>query len=113
MARHAELRFVAFLFALFLVASSAAEVRSRSALLSVQEPTQQRTWNNKVGMEFVLIPSGRFRMGSTNGDSNEKPVHEVTISQPFYMGRYEVTQRVGQGMVGSYPSKCKDWGANC
>ena len=31
-------------------------------------------------------------MGSTNGTDLEKPRHPVTISQPFYMGRYEVTQ---------------------
>ena len=64
-------------------------------------------------MEFALIPAGRFSMGSTNGDSNEKPVHKVTISQPFYMGRYEVTQGQWQAVMGSNPSNFKDCGANC
>ena len=31
-------------------------------------------------------------MGSVTGADNEKPAHGVTISQPFYIGRYEVTQ---------------------
>ena len=41
---------------------------------------------------FVLIPAGTFQMGSTEGYSDNKPVHEVTITKPFYMGKYEVTQ---------------------
>ena len=43
--------------------------------------------------EMVLIPSGSFKMGSDNGDSDEKPVHRVNIDYDFYMGKYEVTQR--------------------
>jgi len=45
-----------------------------------------------VKMEFVLVPAGEFDMGSNNGNANEKPVHRVKISKPFYMGKYEVTQ---------------------
>jgi len=41
---------------------------------------------------FVLIPAGSFQMGSNEGKDNNKPVHEVTITRPFYMGKYEVTQ---------------------
>ena len=41
---------------------------------------------------FVLIPAGTFQMGSNKGFSDNKPVHEVTITKPFYMGKYEVTQ---------------------
>jgi formylglycine-generating enzyme required for sulfatase activity len=66
-----------------------------------------------AGIEFVLIPAGSFKMGSTNGLSNEKPVHEVTISQPFYMGKYEVTQAQWQSVMGNNPSMFKDCGGNC
>ena len=41
---------------------------------------------------FVLIPAGTFQMGSNVGYDSNKPVHEVTITKPFYMGKYEVTQ---------------------
>ena len=41
---------------------------------------------------FVLIPAGTFQMGSNVGYSDNKPVHEVTITKSFYMGKYEVTQ---------------------
>jgi len=49
---------------------------------------------NKLGMEFVFIPAGEFVMGSDSGTDDQKPAHKVKISQPFYLGRYEVT--VGQ-----------------
>ena len=41
---------------------------------------------------FVLIPAGTFQMGSNDGSDANKPVHGVTITKPFYMGKYEVTQ---------------------
>lgn len=41
---------------------------------------------------FVLVKAGTFQMGSNKGFGDNKPVHEVTITKPFYMGKYEVTQ---------------------
>jgi TolB-like protein len=42
--------------------------------------------------EFVLVPAGTFSMGGTMFD-NEKPVHQVTISEAFYLSDHEVTQK--------------------
>jgi formylglycine-generating enzyme required for sulfatase activity len=52
-----------------------------------------------VTMDLVLVPTGRFMMGSpeseeksdTKGTLVESPPHAVEISQPFFMGKYEVT----------------------
>jgi len=41
--------------------------------------------------EMVVVPAGRFMMGSVDGRPEEKPVHEVTIPGPFAVGKYEVT----------------------
>ena len=43
--------------------------------------------------EMVVVPAGRFRMGDLSGgrNSNERPVHDVTIAAPFAVGKYEVT----------------------
>ncbi|MBM4048141.1 MAG: formylglycine-generating enzyme family protein, partial [Planctomycetes bacterium] len=60
-----------------------------------------------VTMEFVLIRPGSFMMGSEEGDDQEKPVHKVTITKPFYMGRYEVTQDQWQAVMGTNPSSSK------
>ncbi len=44
-----------------------------------------------VFMDFSHIPAGKFVMGRANGFSDEKPLCEVTIEQPFYLGTLEVT----------------------
>jgi formylglycine-generating enzyme required for sulfatase activity len=41
--------------------------------------------------EMVVVPAGKFMMGSTEGDPDEKPVHEVTIGRSFAVGKFEVT----------------------
>lgn len=63
-----------------------------------------------VPLVMVLIPAGSFEMGSTDDltwsgcPPCEQPVHTVTIAQPFYMGKYEVTQRQWQAVMGNNPS---------
>ena len=41
-------------------------------------------------MQLLYIPAGRFIMGSNQGDSNEKPFHEVYLDA-FWMDKFEVT----------------------
>jgi hypothetical protein len=64
---------------------------------------------NSLDMEFVLIPAGTFLMGSPDSDAeafaDEKPAHRVTISQPFYLGKYEVTQAQWEKVMGTNPSR--------
>jgi len=52
---------------------------------------------------LVLVPGGTYRRGSTDGNSDEKPVHQVTVP-PFAMARYEVTQDLYQAVTGTNPS---------
>jgi len=68
------------------------------------QPAPAQTMTNRIDMEFVLIPAGTFKMGSNTGDQDERPVHQVTISQAFYMGKYEVTQSQWQAVMGTNPS---------
>jgi formylglycine-generating enzyme required for sulfatase activity len=49
------------------------------------------SFTNLIGMEFVRIDPGTFTMGSYDGDPDEEPVHQVTISDAFYMSVTEVT----------------------
>src|SRR5712691_3391855 len=71
-----------------------------------QSPAAPKTLHNSIGMEFVLIPAGTFQMGSNDSDTHndEKPVHTVRITQPFYLGKYEVTQGQWQAVMGNNPS---------
>jgi len=59
---------------------------------------------NSIGMKLIHIPTGEFMMGSSDEDNDEKPVHKVTISKPFYLGTYPVTQREWKAVMGSNPS---------
>jgi formylglycine-generating enzyme required for sulfatase activity/beta-lactamase regulating signal transducer with metallopeptidase domain len=60
-----------------------------------------------VKLEMVLIPAGHFKMGSEKGGDDEKPVHEVRIDKPFYIGKYEVTQNQWETVMGNNPSSFK------
>lgn len=51
--------------------------------------------------EMVIIPAGSFDMGSNNHTKHEKPVHRVTISKPFAIGKTEVTRRQWKAVMGS------------
>lgn len=57
-------------------------------------------------MEFVLIQPGTFMMGSDDY-KDEQPVHQVTISKPFYMGQNPVTQEEWNALMESNPSRFK------
>jgi len=68
---------------------------------------QDNKYTNSIGMKFVRIEPGTFSMGfgenllpdeiagdeshRKDGDFDEHPTHKVKITQPFYMGTYEVT----------------------
>ena len=79
----------------------------------------EKTITNSIGMEFVLIPSGQFSHGWTTANTEEekkdfgeaeKEVQQVvTISRPFYLGKYEVTQEQWVAVMGegSNPSHFK------
>ena len=55
---------------------------------------------------FIFVQGGTFQMGSNDGDSDEKPVHSITVSD-FYIGKYEVTQKEWKDIMGKNPSYFK------
>ena len=55
---------------------------------------------------LIFIQGVTFQMGSNNGESDEKPVHSVTVDD-FYISKYEVTQKEWKAVMGSNPSYFK------
>ena len=64
-------------------------------------------WLKEPKIEFVLIPPGRFQMGSKYCP-DEKPVHTVQITRPFYLSKYEVTQEQWRAVTSNEPWANKD-----
>jgi len=69
-----------------------------------------RVRDTATQIEFVLIPPGTFNMGCSASQqygcgSDENPVHQVTLTNAFYLGRYEVTQAQWTARMGSNPSQ--------
>ncbi|MEY3160561.1 MAG: hypothetical protein RIT25_552, partial [Planctomycetota bacterium] len=70
-----------------------------------------RITESAVGIEMLLIPNGTFWMGCTISSDmtscpgDETPNHWVTLTRPFYLGRYEVTQAQWTARTGYNPSQ--------
>ena len=66
---------------------------------------------NGITIDMVKVEAGTFMMGATSEMQNpwddEKPVHQVTLTNDYYMGKYEVTQALWKTVMGSNPSYSK------
>jgi len=62
---------------------------------------------NSIAMKLTLIKPGSFMMGSDSGIPNEKPVHKVTLTEPFYIGVHEVTQEQYEKVMKANPAYFK------
>lgn len=67
------------------------------------------------GIQLVLVKAGTYYRGAQNTDpdgqnyypnaaANQGPVHQVTITKDFYIGKYEVTQAQYEQIMGNNPS---------
>ena len=63
---------------------------------------------NGISIDMVKVEAGTFMMGATSEMENpypwEKPVHQVTLTNDYYIGKYEVIQALWQAVMGSNPS---------
>ena len=77
----------------------------------VQAQTNGAAWavfdlGGGVTLEMIRVPAGRFAMSppAADGTAAEHPARRVTISKPFLLGRYEVTQGQWATVMGYNPS---------
>jgi formylglycine-generating enzyme required for sulfatase activity len=79
----------------------------RNAIVATGYPWRVR--DNGTQIELLLIPPGTFNMGCSASnayacDTDETPVHAVTLTNAYYIGRFEVTQAQWQARMGANPS---------
>lgn len=64
-----------------------------------------------INIEMVKVEAGTFMMGATLEQENpwddEKPVHKVSLTKDYYIGKYEVTQALWQAIMEENPSNFK------
>ena len=67
-----------------------------------------RVRHNSSGIEMLLVPPTTFAMGCSAFDGlcvvQEIPSHAITLSSPYYIGRYEVTQAQWSAVMGGNPA---------
>jgi formylglycine-generating enzyme required for sulfatase activity len=81
--------------------AAAANERARGVTEAEKHQIPGTIAKNPMGMELVYVAPGYFLMGSSNGEKDEVPVHQVTIKEGFYMGRFEVTQAEWYQIMGT------------
>ena len=96
------------------VASSSSNTSgysSSSSSMSSGSNTISIPVKNGISIEMVKVEAGTFMMGATSEMKDpydwEKPVHQVTLTNDYYMGKYEVTQALWQAVMGNNPSRFK------
>ena len=87
--------------------AQAKALSDRIDALLAPDPQVTLDLGQGVSMKFRLIPKGQFLLGSPPTEPGrgfpEGPQHQVTISKPFYMGIYSVTQAQWQAVMGTEP----------
>ncbi len=80
----------------------------------IPEPVEGSPWMVPyLGLKMVWIPPGTFLMGSPASESErgkDENLHEVVLTDGFWLGRYEVTQGEYEQIIGSNPSGSKGMG---
>ena len=82
--------------------------KPKSEVTAMPSPavTHKSEIEHLTGNEMVLVEGGSFMMGSEDGDSDEKPIHRVTLSS-FLIGKVPVTQKLWREVMGNNPSHFK------
>ena len=87
-------------FALLFVETSLALSITRRAVLP--EFTDFHFYSVNLP-QLVYVEGGSFDMGGADGESDERPLHRVTVDE-YYIGAYEVTQGLWYDVMGQNPS---------
>jgi len=88
-----------------------AKRKQKEASIKLGAPIEKTIRVNNISFEFILVPAGEYAMGSPEDEAErqgeEEYQHLIWITEPFYLGKYEVTQGQWKAIVGHQPSGFK------
>jgi formylglycine-generating enzyme required for sulfatase activity len=87
--------------------AKAKEAQKEVAKSLQKEVEEKEDLGKGIKLDLVLIPAGKFMMGSPTSETGHRPdenQHEVTLSKSYYIGKYEVTQEQWESVMGNNPS---------
>lgn len=105
--------------------SEEAKRRQMETASALKVPVERRIdLGDGLTLELMLIPAGEFMMGGEESPEaiskkchgvkaepycfvSEQPQHRIRITNPFYIGKYEVTQDQWEKLMGTNPSDFK------
>jgi len=77
-----------------------AKEAQKEAGKSLQKKVKEKEYlGQRIMLDLILIPAGKFKMGDPRFDRLQ-----VTLTKPFYMGKYEITQEQWEAVMGKNPS---------
>ena len=103
------------------LSKEATQQSSVSQSVMAQQPVVQPIVTNSdnisisvkdgISIDMVRVEAGTFTMGATpemeDPLDREKPTHQVTLTNDYYIGKYEVTQALWKAVMGKNPSYFK------
>jgi sulfatase modifying factor 1 len=87
-------------------AQARARVAAAEAKAAAEERARLDAWRQWVGARVVRVPAGAYQRGqASGGDSDERPVHRVTLTRAFELWRTPLTQDEWRQLMGNNPSE--------
>ena len=119
--------FLFVIFACLFLFTAAVNAQTAKTMTSKEVEEDEDFYIKEINLTMIKCPAGSFIMGSCDEDSREfmgyvngtgyhlrtwgflyeEQPHWVTITKPFYIGKYEVTQKQYEAIMGNNPSYYK------
>jgi len=100
--------FARLALSLAIVVCACSALKAEVAVQPSSQKALELELGNQLVLKLVQIPAGKFLMGSPPAEKKrvkcEGPQHEVTLTKPFYMGVYMVTQEQYAQVMGHGPT---------
>lgn len=79
---------------------------SKSQVIKVNVVNSSATLYGRIMQDMILVEPGEFIMGDPNSQyENASPAHKVIITKPFFISKYEVTNKIYEQVMYDTPEE--------